>query len=280
MKNRFNRPTRKAKNRRPKQELSVSTADQSSAGLQAQTSEQDSVQSSGFQRPLIYSILLVCVFVLGMVSGFLIWGQNTPSAVNPVADSGQTLPTPAQQITRYPVEEGGNPSIGPDDAPITIIEFSDYQCPYCQRWESQVFQKLLDEYPTQVRIVYRDFPLNGIHPEAAPAANAANCAGEQDAYWQYHNKLFSYELNLGKEAYLQYAKELKLDMTTFTACLESDRYAAEVTEDLSYILDLTSRFNFQQSTPTFFINGIYIVGALPYDSFKNVIDRELAGDIP
>ena len=243
--------------------------------LQDQPSGQASVQSSGFQRPLIYSILLVCVFVLGLVSGFLIWGGSTSAAANTVADSGQTLPTPAQQVTRYPVEEGGNPSIGPADAPITIIEFSDYQCPYCQKWEEAVFQRLLDDYPTQVRIVYRDFPLNSIHPEAAPAANAANCAGEQDSYWQYHDKLFSYELNLGKDAFLQYARELNLDMTSFTACLESDRYAAEVTADLEYAVGLGV-----QSTPTFFINGLYMVGAQPYETFKKLIDQELAGEIP
>ena len=236
-----------------------------------QPSRLPGVQSSGFQRPLIYSILLVCVFVLGMVSGFLIWGKGTPA----VANNGQSLPTPVQQVTRYPVEEGGNPSIGPADAPITIIAFSDYQCPYCQKWESEVYQRLLDDYPTQVRIVYRDFPLNSIHPEAAPAANAANCAGEQDSYFQYHDKLFSYELDLGKEAYLQYARELKLDMDSFTACLESGRYEAEVTEDLNYAVELGV-----QSTPTFFINGLYLVGAQPYTTFKKLIDQELAGVIP
>jgi len=275
MKNRLNRPTRKIKNKSPKKEISGTIAAQSPAGLQAQASEQDSVQSSGFQRPLIYSILLVCVFVLGMISGFLIWGQDTAVAANPVADGGQNLPPPVQQVTRIAVEEGGNPSIGPADAPITIIEFSDYQCPYCQKWEATVFQRLLDDYPTQVRIVYRDFPLNSIHPEAAPSANAANCAGEQDAYWQFHDKLFSYKLNLGKEAYLQYAKELELDMTSFTACLESNRYAAEVTADLEYAVSLGV-----QSTPTFFINGLYLVGSQPYDTFKKLIDQELAGEIP
>ena len=275
MKSRLNRPIRKPKNKKPKQVLSGTTAAQLPTGSQDQPFEQIGTQSSGLQRPLIYGILLVCVFVLGMVSGFLIWGQDTAVAAKPVADSGQTLPTPAQQVTRFTVEEGGNPSIGPADAPITIIEFSDYQCPYCQKWESQVFQRLLDDYPTQVRIVYRDFPLNSIHPEAAPSANAANCAGEQDAYWGFHDKLFSYELDLGKDAYLQYARELNLDMTAFSACLESDRYAAEVTADLEYAVSLGV-----QSTPTFFINGLYMVGAQSYDTFKKLIDQELAGEIP
>ncbi|MFH2038626.1 MAG: thioredoxin domain-containing protein [Chloroflexota bacterium] len=233
------------------------------------------MKSSGFHRPVIYSILLVSVFVLGLISGFLIWGASTPVAANSVAVEGQTTPEAAQQVTRYPVEEGGNPSIGPADAPITIIEFSDYQCQYCQKWESEVFQRLLDEYPTQVRIVYRDFPLDSIHPQASSAANAANCAGEQDSYFQYHDKLFSYEYDLGKEAYLTYARELKLDMNSFTACLENDLYAAEVAADISYAVDLGV-----QSTPTFFINGLYMVGAQPYETFKKLIDQELAGEIP
>jgi protein-disulfide isomerase len=259
----------------PKKESSGSNVSQLPAEFQDQPMEKYIVQTSGFQRPLIFSILLVSVFVLGLVSGFLIWGGSNPVAANNVANNGQTLPTQVQQVTRYPVEEGDNPSIGPADAPITIIEFSDYQCPYCQKWEATVYQRLLDEYPTQVRLVYRDFPLNSIHPEAAPAANAANCAGEQDSYWAYHDKLFSYELDLGKDAYLQYARELELDMASFTTCLETNRYAAEVTADLDYAVSLGV-----QSTPTFFINGLYMVGAQPYETFKKLIDQELAGEIP
>jgi protein-disulfide isomerase len=245
---------------------------------------QPSGQSSGFQRPLIYAILLVCVFVLGLVSGFLIWGGKTPAAAVVAAENTATnpnnfvqgtVPAPTQQVTRYSVEEGNNPSIGPADAPITIIEFSDYQCPYCQKWQSEVYQKLLDNYPTQVRIVYRDFPLISIHPESVPAASAADCANEQGAYFRYHDKLFSYEYDLGKETYLKYAQELKLDMPAFTECLESERYKDEVMADYQYASDMGIR-----STPTFFVNGLYLVGAQPYETFKKLIDQELAGEIP
>lgn len=277
MKSRFNRPIRKTYNKPAAQETPDFTSTQDPEMMNDPFADQNSrhihVSSSGFDRPLIYSILLVSVFVLGLVSGFLIWGGTTPAVANTVTDS--TLPTQVQQVSRYPVEEGGNPSIGPADAPITIIEFSDFQCPYCQKWATQVYQKLLDQYPTQVRLVYRDFPLNSIHPEAAPAANAANCAGEQDSYWEYHDKLFSYELELGKDAYIQYAQELQLDMVNFTACLESNRYAAEVTADVDYAVSLGI-----QSTPTFFINGLYLVGAQPFETFKKLIDQELAGEIP
>lgn len=279
MKSRFNRPTRKTYSRPSSQEFPKSSSFQTIDPADDQLLDQNpmpvGLRSTGFDRPLIYSILLVSVFVLGLISGFLIWGRSTPVAANTVADSVGSLPTPSQQVTRYPVEEGDNPSIGPADAPVTIIEFSDYQCPYCQKWQREVYQRLLDEYPTQVRLVYRDFPLNNIHPEAAPAANAANCAGEQDSYFPYHDKLFSYAMDLGKEAYLQYARELNLDMDTFTQCLESNRYAEEVTADMDYAVSLGI-----QSTPTFFINGLYLVGAQPYDVFKKLIDQELAGEIP
>ncbi len=138
---------------------------------------------------------------------------------------------------------------------------------------AEFLETLLDEYPDQVRIVYRDNPLGG-HPQAVPAAEAANCANEQGAYWQYHDKLFSYEYNLGRDAYLSYAGELGLDMTTFTECLDSARYAEEVASDLAYAQSLGV-----YSTPTFYINGIFIEGALPYENFKSLIDQELAGEL-
>ena len=227
------------------------------------TTLETSPQKNKVNIPFI--ITLVVVFTLGLGSGYLFWGGNTS------AQTAET--TQSDQLTRYVVDEGGNPSIGPADAPITIIEFSDYQCPYCQRWHEQVYSRLLEEYPDQVRIVYRDFPLGG-HPQAIPAAEAANCANEQDAYWQYHDKLFSYEYNLGNDAYLAYASELGLDMTAFTDCIENEKYADEISSDIAY-----AQWLGVSSTPTFFINGIFIEGALPYESFKSVIDQELAGEL-
>ena len=99
------------------------------------------------------------------------------------------------------------------------------------------------------------------------------CAGEQDAFWQYHEKLFSSE-NLGSEVYTQYAQDLKLDITTFEACMTDHKYQAAIQKDSDFALDLGIR-----STPTFFINGLAIVGAQPLDAFKQVIDKELAGEI-
>jgi protein-disulfide isomerase len=125
-------------------------------------------------------------------------------------------------------------------------------------------------YPTQIRFVYRDLPIPG-HPDALPAAEAADCAGEQGAYWDYHNALFDAQYGLGRSAYEQYGSELGLDMAAFTSCLDDQRYQAEVDADSSDAARLGL-----SSTPTFIINGRVLVGALPYADFKQVIDEELA----
>ena len=123
--------------------------------------------------------------------------------------------------------------------------------------------------------MYRNLPLTSIHSEAFPAAVASMCADEQGAYWPYHDKLFSYELDLGRDAYVQYAADLGLDGSTFESCLDSGKYDDFVQEDMDFALNLGVR-----STPTFFINGLAVVGAQPLDVFQQLIDQELAGEIP
>ena len=134
---------------------------------------------------------------------------------------------------------------------------------------------MLAAYPGQIRFVYRNLPLTSIHPEAFPAAVAALCAGDQGAYWPYHDKLFSDELGLNHDAYIQYAVDLELDSDAFEACLESGKFDDFIQEDMDFALNIGVR-----STPTFFINGLAVVGAQPIDVFKQVIDQELAGEIP
>lgn len=237
---------------------------------------------------LILGFLLL--FGIGLGTGYIFWGiplsqkqaeldnvktqletlkGSLPESTEEAGGTGEI-----KQVTRYDIEEDGDPSIGPVDAPITIIEFSDYQCPYCQRWHDEVWTKLLETFPDQIRLVYRDFPLYSIHAEAGPAAAAANCAGEQDAYWQFHDLLFGGGLELGQETYLKYAGDLGLNLTAFETCLTDNRYEVEVTADSEYALGLGI-----QSTPTFFINGIALVGAQPFEVFQEVIEMELAGQL-
>jgi len=236
---------------------------------------------------LVTSILMAAMFLAGLGVGYLVWGKSTGSAVQPTAvaaaettPGGSAAPTaaatdPVYDVTRYDVPEDGDPVYGPDSAPITIIEFSDYECAYCIKWFKQVWPQLLQEYGDKIRLVYRDFPLSSFHTNASPAAQAANCAGEQDAYWPYHDLLFSQQLALGTDTYLAYAKQLNLDETQYKECLDSGRAAAEVEADYEYAANLGVT-----GTPTFFINGMAIVGAQPYDNFKQLIDLELAGKLP
>ena len=208
--------------------------------------------------PLVY-MFIPLAFFLGLGGGYLLWGVNkTPVA----ADTTTTR--------RVNVSTDDDPSIGPAKAPITIIEFSDYQCPYCQSWENQVYQQLLASYPNQIRFVYRDLPLP-MHPEAEPAAEAADCAGEQNAYWKFHDALFEQKYGLNRLAYEHYASDLGLDAKAFTACLDSHRYKSEVQKDAN---DAASAGI--SGTPSFVINGRILIGALPFSEFKTVIDEELA----
>ena len=245
-------------------------------------SEADEVGSEDklvFKRSHLYSVLLPLAFVLGLSVGYLFWGRNTgASQPAPQVAAAQQDPAQAQAtqaVKRYDVPVDDDPSIGPEDAPITLIEFSDFECPYCRRWHEQVYTRLRQEYPDQVRIVFRDFPLSSLHPNAIPAAEAADCAYEQGAFWEFQDKLFSGEYELGSEAYTQYAEDLGLDTQNFQECVDTGRYNDEVMADFEYASNLGVR-----STPTFFLNGIPLVGAQPYEMFKQVIDQELAGEIP
>ena len=195
---------------------------------------------------------------LGLAAGYLVWGSTATAGTG--------------QVRRVNVTTDGDPSIGPEDAPVTIIEFSDYQCPYCAQWYLQVYQQVMSAYPRQIKFVYRDNPLSS-HPEAVPAAEAANCAGEQGAYWKFHDALFNGQYGLGRSAYDQYATDLGLNTSAFDACLDSHRYQGEVRADASD----AARVGIS-STPSFVINGRLLVGALPFADFKAVIDEELAAD--
>lgn len=155
-----------------------------------------------------------------------------------------------------------------------MIEFGDFECPFCTRFHNETLGKILDEYGDQLRFVYRDFPLFG-HTQAFPSAEAANCAREQGKYWEYHDKLFfAGPQALGAENYLLYARDLNLDMTAFESCIDSRKYQAEVQADLDDALSLGLR-----GTPSFFINGIPLVGAQPHEVFKQVIESELANAV-
>ncbi len=238
--------------------------------------EEDTVT---FKRSHLYAVLTVLAFAVGVLVGYVVWGFGTTgrgaqTAAQPSGEIAEAPVTQEPQFVRYDIPSDGFPSLGPADAPITIVEFSDYQCPFCRRWHDEVYESLLAAYPGQIKMVYRHLPLTSIHPDAFGAAEAAMCANEQDAFWPYHEKLFSSD-SLGSDVYSQYAQDLNLNLATFESCMTEHKYKAAIEADSDFAVNLGVR-----STPTFFINGLAIVGAQPLDVFKQVIDKELAGEIP
>jgi protein-disulfide isomerase len=153
-------------------------------------------------------------------------------------------------------------------APVTIVEFSDYQCPFCSRAEGTVDQ-VMKTYGDKVRLVYRDFPLP-MHPQARPAAEAANCANAQGKFWEYHAKLFANQSALGEDKLKEYAKDLGLDPAKFDQCLATKPFKGAIDKDIADASKVGVT-----GTPAFFINGRMLSGAQPFDKFKEVIDEEL-----
>ncbi len=170
---------------------------------------------------------------------------------------------------RIPVSAEGAFAQGPKDAPVTIVEFSDFQCPYCSRVIGTL-KEVVRLYPQQVRLAFRDFPIASLHPKAQKAAEAARCAGEQGKFWEYHDILFESQAQATTADFKRFAGQLKLDAGRFAACLDSGKHAAAVAADVQEgtRLGITG-------TPTFFINGRLVVGALPLETFQRLIEREL-----
>jgi len=206
--------------------------------------------------------------------------------------AGTLTPSPTQQPTQPPGPQliqgllDDDPVKGNPDATVTIVEFSDFQCPFCQRFHQTTLPLILENYVDtgKVKFVYRDYPIVGLHPNGAiPTALAAECADEQGMFWQYHDKIFQTQKNWERLAAEDITNELKtfavelgLDTNQFNDCLNSEKYLDEVNNDLK---DGTSYG--VTGTPGFFIGNeergyIKVTGAQPYSVFQNVLDQMLA----
>jgi protein-disulfide isomerase len=168
--------------------------------------------------------------------------------------------------------------MGSPEATIALVEFSDFQCPYCRRFYNQTFPQLKETYidTGKLQFIFRDFPLEQIHREAIPAAVAANCSGQQGKYWEMHQALFSNQGRLGKELFIELAGELALDLPAFQSCLEDPEQLKEVASDQAYGQSIGVR-----GTPHYFIGRIegnqlvdvkQVSGAQPFQNFQRIID--------
>ncbi|MBI3956793.1 MAG: DsbA family protein [Candidatus Kerfeldbacteria bacterium] len=206
-------------------------------------------------------------------------GGRTAVAID---DSGTVAGATAPQPTA-PAEPEGNPDalrpvddndhvLGPKNAKVTVIEFSDFQCPFCQRVHPTL-QQVMKEYEGKVRWVYRHFPLESIHPQARPSANAAECIadlGGNDAFWAFADDAYANQSSLGDDYFLTVAKKAGLNEKKFQDCYTAKKFDALVQKDIS-----EGEAAGVQGTPATFVNGKLISGALPYESFKTAIDQAL-----
>ena len=167
-------------------------------------------------------------------------------------------------------EQEGRAVHGPDEAPVTIVEYTDYECSFCRRYNRLILPEILETYEGRIRYIVRHFPLVQMHPAAAKAAEAAVCAEQQGSFWEYHDLLFAQAQGLALEGLQAYADQIGLESDTFQACLNSEEPARVVMDDL----ERGAAFGVR-GTPAFFINGRVVYGAQPAEAFMRTIDAAL-----
>lgn len=240
--------------------------------------------------PVLVALVVISAFAVGLLYGKVSVyekgggsGSGTQAGDTQPAETGNTAPqAPPEQVnldadTWEEVTTDPAAVIGEDGADIVMVEFTDYQCPFCARYFEETYGQVVENFVDTGRVQYmvRDLPLS-FHQNAKPAAIAARCAGEQDAYVAMHDALFEFQdewVNVSdtQETFVGYASELGINTDDFTTCLGSEEIEAQVDADLALANKVGAT-----GTPTFFINGTKLVGAQPYAAFESVIEEELA----
>jgi len=238
----------------------------------------DEKVSLEFSKTTLWQVISAVLGVLLIVSIFTSgFGFDSPTGAvvkgnrnDPNVDDQPDIPTGPVDVSA-----DNDPVKGDKNAPITIIEFSDFQCAFCERFYTQSFGQIKSKYidTGKVKFVYRDFPLTSIHPNAEPAAEAAECANEQGKFWEMHDLLFGKQeewSDIGVPKFKEYAKGIGLDTDKFNNCLDSSKYKDEISKDEQDGIAAGVR-----GTPAFFINGIPLSGAQPFTAFDALIQKEL-----
>ncbi|MFW0862590.1 MAG: DsbA family protein [Candidatus Komeilibacteria bacterium] len=167
---------------------------------------------------------------------------------------------------------GYSPRLGSENPVLTIVEFSDFQCPFCAE-SAPIMKQIMNEYGGLVQFVYRHMPVDSLHPDAWNASLASTCADEQNAFWTYHDKLFTEQDNLSKDNLFAIAENLGMNMDQFKKCFDSEKYASQVRRDMNDGAELEI-----EGTPTFFANGEMLSGVLRYDQWKIILDAFLLNE--
>lgn len=237
----------------------------------------------GGNKTMFFSGLFLgvaCSALVGFAAIFgLLWSGHGFAAGTGALAGSPTLPTQPSQPNQPSAPTGQLKAVddkdwitGAKNAKVTLVEYSDFQCPFCERHEPSI-QQALKDYPNDVRVVYRQYPLTSLHPEAQKAAEASECAGKlggQSKFWAMHHELFGNQSQLGHQMYIDTAKKIGLNESAFTKCLDGGETVAMVTEDVS-----TGNTAGVEGTPATFVNGTLISGAVPYSDLKAAIDAAL-----
>jgi len=223
-----------------------------------------------------YVIIAITFLVVGVAVGALAFtSESSPTESLTEADVERVVRSVLSDMDfsadanddRFELVDN-DPYLGAEDAPVVIVEFSDFRCPYCGRHYEQTMEPLMENYGEYIRYVYRDFAALG--PESTQAALAAECANEQGVFWQFHDALFRNQQRISYDYYLELAADNDIDVDAFTACMTEGRYLAEIDNDI-----FDGQLNGVAGTPGFFVNGHFIRGAQPYDIFERLVLREL-----
>lgn len=233
-----------------------------------------------FREPWYKSFWKVVLVTLGgLLLLFLVWfgvlflqafktvtqpaSTTTTAATNSLTTTSSIAQTLAQDVD-------DDPSLGPEIATVVIIAFEDFQCPFCQAGEP-IIMEVLQQYPDDVRFVYRDFPLYTIHKQATAAAQAAECADEQGKFWEWHDLAFANQVQLPVSGiFSQWAEQAGLDVAEFDICVAEDRYQSEVQQDIDEGVLIGV-----EATPTYFVNGQKVTGVLSRQAWIEVIETLL-----
>ena len=224
-------------------------------------------------------IAAVCLFV-GTIVGITITSRDnagvtlemiSTAVAGAMKASGSVAAAPSGPAPIVNVSVDDDPSWGSQDAPVTIVEFSDFQCPFCGRFHKDTYDQIRRNYEGKIRFVYRDYPIVQLHPFAEVSAEAADCVNEQGKFWEFHDLLLTNQNITSADDVNKFAAQLGINMMSYNDCMSTHRYQQEVAKDIQ---DGTSYG--VQGTPTFFINGQPLVGAQPYAVFASVIDTQLA----
>jgi len=222
-----------------------------------------------FKKRRAWLVILTIIGLLFVIyAGYILYlaNQIKKGELN-LSPLPSNLATNVGVKTNFNVVTNDDPAHGSAGAPVTIVEFGDFECPFC-RQAFPIVRQLLAESGDQVYLIYRDFPLRDIHPHAQKAAEAAECAADQGKFWAYHDRLFQNQEALTVSDLKRYARQVGLDANVFDQCLDSGRQAAEVEEDFQAGLAAGV-----QGTPTFFVNGQRIAGVLPLEVWRQIINE-------